>query len=159
MPPRHLRPAPVLSAETVAEPDARAGGRKGNAANEQNGRKDGDFQKRKGDAGSQRVDAVGDGQRKHRPGGKGGVQPPAFLPRFLYHAKADDEQQHKGNPMVQPFYPRAEARPQQIADERHQPLRAAKPQAGHDHVLLLQAVHRQALQTAIANASIESPQQ
>ena len=140
-----LRARLVLRAEDVADADADGREDKGRHADEADGRDDVDLQERKGHADGERVDARGDRERQHGLDAEGIVQLVGAFARLLDHVRADQREQHEGDPVVEILDEGLKLHAEKIADERHQRLKAAEIQAGDQHVLRPQLFDREPL--------------
>ena len=134
-----LRPGLEAAAEHTAHTHPHRRKHKGDGADQGSRPQDlpaGHAQKGKADPHRQGIDAGGHRQGQHRPEAEGGIQ---FLllgaaAGFPDHAAADEAEQYKGNPVVDAGDRLGKAHPQQPADGRHQPLKAAEVEPGQQVV-------------------------
>ena len=134
--------AEKFGAETIARAEHRAdlhadgGGHEGDAADDSEGQRQIDGgQEAEGDADGQRVNAGGDGHEEHHAEGKRCVGLLLIgMEGLPYHTDTDDTQEKEGHPVIiriDIFFKRAA---EQIANQRHERLRPAKPQAAQEHM-------------------------
>ena len=137
----------VAQAEHVAEPDAGRGKDEGDRADERHGGHDTRAgQERERDADGERVDARGDGQQEHGLECKRAVELVLiFGQRLADHVAADDAQQYERDPVIDGGDKLLKLRAEQIAQQRHERLKAAEPRACDAAFLPRYALQRQPL--------------
>lgn len=141
-----LRAGFVFKPEHMADPNADARQNKGRRADKADRRKDADLKKGEGDADGERVDAGRDGQRQHRAERERVAEVLLILlARLADHIRADQAEQHKGDPVVDACDKRLKAHAECEADERHEHLKTAEINADRERVLRLQLPHAQPL--------------
>lgn len=96
-----------------------------------------DREEGKGHPYCQSVYAGSDSQKEHRAGLKGGIQIFFLRKSFPDHISSNENKEYKGDPVIDLGDGGGKEAAKKIADQRHQCLKAAKPQTGDRHMFYL----------------------